>query len=64
MSFNEMKWRTGRKVGRTIYAQAWPDARDTDVLIGMMDSPALARQAVEDHNAMAGHRETTRKIRL
>lgn len=39
-------WRTGRKVGRTIYAQIGPEPSDDDPLIGMMDTPELAAQAV------------------
>lgn len=43
-------WRTGRKVGRTIYARVGPLAGDRDVLIGMMDTPELAREVVNAHN--------------
>lgn len=46
-------WRTGRHVGRTIYAQAGPEpSRDDDVLIGVMDTPELAEDAVAAHNAL------------
>jgi hypothetical protein len=44
-------WRTGRRVGRTLYAQIGPAPSDLDVLIGVMDSTVLAQQAVRDHNA-------------
>jgi hypothetical protein len=44
-------WRTGRKVGRTIYAQIGEQPSDLDVLIGVMDTTVLAQQAVRDHNA-------------
>ena len=44
------RWRVGRKVGRTIYAMVGPRASDDDVLIGVMDSEALARDAVGAHN--------------
>lgn len=44
------EWRAGRKVGRTIYAMRGYD-RDADVLIGVMDTPALAANAVAAHNA-------------
>lgn len=40
-------WRVGRSVGRTIYACVWP----SDVLIGVMDTPGLAIEAVDSHNA-------------
>lgn len=45
------RWRTGRKVGRTIYAQPGPDPSDDDVLIGILDTPRLAAEAVTAHNA-------------
>jgi hypothetical protein len=44
-------WRVGRKVGRTIYAQIGPEPSDDDVLIGVMDTSALAEDAVQAHNA-------------
>ena len=50
-------WRTGRKVGRTIYAVAGPQASSRDVLIGVMDTPALACEAVAAHN------ESLRRVR-
>jgi hypothetical protein len=43
-------WRVGRKVGRTIYAIVGEEASDDDTLIGVMDTPELAREAVEAHN--------------
>lgn len=48
----DLPWRTGRKVGRTIYAQVRIEPSDGDVLIGMMDSRELASEAVEAHNAL------------
>lgn len=39
------RWRTGRKVGRTIYAQLGADPSDTDALIGVMDTSELADTA-------------------
>lgn len=45
------RWRTGRKVGRTIYAQLHPEASDEDELIGVMDTDSLAAEAVESHNS-------------
>lgn len=45
-------WRVGRHVGRTIYAMGGTEpSRDTDVLIGVMDTPELAAEAVAGHNA-------------
>lgn len=43
-------WRTGRAVGRTIYAMRAEVATEMDPLIGVMDTPALAQAAVEAHN--------------
>lgn len=45
-----VRWRTGRKVGRTIYAQYGPEPADSDPLIGVMDTPELADEAVTCHN--------------
>lgn len=44
------RWRVGRKLGRTIYAMESSEPTDADHLIGVMDTPALARAAVEGHN--------------
>lgn len=47
------RWRTGRKVGRTIYAIQEPEDRtdrNRDPLIGVMDTPELATEAVRAHN--------------
>ena len=49
-----LSWRTGRKVGRTIYAQLGPEPSDDDVLIGMMDTPELAAEACAAHNRGMG----------
>ena len=49
--YKHLRWRTGRKVGRTIYVCTEDENRDYDILIGVMDSPALAAEAVECHNA-------------
>lgn len=45
-----LRWRTGRKVGRTIYAQVGDLPSDVDMLIGVMDTPVLADDAVRAHN--------------
>lgn len=44
------RWRTGRKVGRTIYAQMGPEPSDDDPLIGVMDTPDLAHLVVRAVN--------------
>lgn len=47
----EAPWRTGRRVGRTIYVDDGnPDPNDGSKLIGVMDTPELAAEAVEAHN--------------
>lgn len=43
-------WRTGRKVGRTIYAQLGELPSDDDRLIGVMDTPVMASEVVNAHN--------------
>lgn len=45
-----LRWRTGRSVGRTIYAVVGDGPSDEDILIGMVDSPELAQAAVYGHN--------------
>ncbi len=49
-----LRWRTGRRVGRTMYAQAGLCPSDDDVLIGTMDTPELAEAACRAHNAELG----------
>lgn len=45
-------WRTGTSVHRTIYGcPPGSTHRNGEVLIGMMDTPDLAREAVDAHNA-------------
>ncbi len=49
-----MTWRTGRKVGRTIYLQLDPEKpSDNDVLIGVMDQADYAAIVVEAVNEWA-----------
>ncbi len=48
-----MTWRTGRKVGRTLYLQLGSDPSDNDVLIGVMDQPDYAAIVVEAVNEWA-----------
>lgn len=49
-----MTWRTGRKVGRTIYRQNGVDPADGDTLIGLMDTPELAQLVVDAVNHSEG----------
>ena len=46
-------WRTGRKVGRTLYAQQGDTPHDSDPLIGVMDTPELAAKVAAAVNAAA-----------
>lgn len=45
------RWRVGRRVGRTIYAQFAAKPSDLDRLIGVMDTPLYASAVVLAHNA-------------
>lgn len=47
-------WRTGRKVGRTIYEMDGDTPSDDDRLIGMLDSSAISEGVVLDHNLVRG----------
>jgi hypothetical protein len=55
-----LPWRTGRKVGRTIYAQPDGEASDDDPLIGLMDTPELAAEAAAAHNFALTYRQALR----
>lgn len=53
MSDHALPWRTGRTVGRTIYAHdVGPEGEPIGEgrLIGTMDTPMLAAEAVAAHN--------------
>lgn len=59
----EKLWRVGRKVGRTVYVVDDRDESLDSHLIGVMDTPALAAEAVRAHNERLGrenliHRST------
>jgi hypothetical protein len=43
-------WRTGRHVGRTIYAMEGDKPSNQDLLIGIMDTAELASDVVNAHN--------------
>ena len=45
-----MPWRTGRHLGRTIYARLGESTSDADLYIGTMDTRELAEAACEAHN--------------
>lgn len=44
-------WRTGRSLGRTVYARTGGDDWKADTVIGMMDTAELAEEACTAHNA-------------
>ena len=46
------RMRTGRSVGRTIYLQRTDDPSRADLLIGMVDTPALADLIVRAVNRL------------
>lgn len=50
----DLLWRTGRHIGRTVYAQVHDDPTREDVLIGVMDTSELAQHVVEAHNRLLG----------
>jgi hypothetical protein len=56
-AYLDCRWRVGRKVGRTIYAVIGDEPSDDDELIGVMDSPELAAEAVHGHNCAVSLRE-------
>lgn len=55
----EALWRTGRKVGRTIYAMVAKLPSDDDELIGVMDTRELAQAAVNAHNTALSDRKAS-----
>lgn len=46
----DLPWRTGRKQGRTLYADDGVNT-DPELAFGMVDSPEIAEHIVELHNA-------------
>ena len=57
----ECRWRTGRRMGRTIHAQHGAKPSESDPLIGIMDTPGLAAEAVRAHNWHATQRAALRR---
>lgn len=47
-----LPWRTGRRVGCHLYAQAGPEPSDDDPPIGTLFTAELAAEACAAHNAM------------
>lgn len=48
--------RVGRKLGRTIYGMESMEPSDDDVLLGIMDTPALAAMVVDAYNFFQSER--------
>lgn len=58
-------WRTGRKLGRTLYVRKYTDrASDEDRFLGIMDTPEDAKRVVDAVNAVVRVRELHRPARL
>jgi hypothetical protein len=52
-----LPWRTGRHLGRTVYAQLGPEPSDEDPVLGMLDTEELAAEACGAHNRRLLHAE-------
>ena len=48
----ELPWRTGRTLGRTMYARTGGEDYKADTAFGMLDTREIADRACADHNAM------------
>lgn len=48
----DLPWRTGRSLGRTVYARTGGDDWKADTVIGKFDTPELAEAACAAHNAL------------
>lgn len=46
----QVPWRTGRTLGRTVYARTGGEDYKADTCIGVLDTPALAAEACAAHN--------------
>jgi hypothetical protein len=53
-----LPWRTGRTLGRTLYARTGGDDYKADTCIGVLDTPELAEAACAAHNADLIRRKT------
>lgn len=45
-----IRWRVGMSLGRTVYAQLGLEPSKSDVYLGMMDTRDLAELVVAEHN--------------
>lgn len=46
----KLRWRVGRKLGRTLYAMLNEEPTDNDILLGMVDDWDVALHIVTEHN--------------
>lgn len=51
------KWRVGRHLGRTLYAQSGPSASSSDIFFGTVDDPAIAQYICSLRNTPLPHDE-------
>lgn len=51
-----MRWRTGRKIGKNIYAIVGDQPSDDDIDIGRMNNESIAAIAVLNHNEALNRR--------
>lgn len=57
-----MIYRTGRKVGHTLYKQEGTEPSDDDMFIGSVLTPELARELVDAANFALRVRENTARL--
>lgn len=53
-----VRWRVGRKLRRTLYAQLGPESSDDDPLLGLVDDEDVAVHICAVHNASLPSPET------
>lgn len=56
ISLQDFPIRLGTKLGRTLYARTG-EGKDSDVYLGTVDTPGLAREIMEAVNTHYGHEE-------
>lgn len=61
--FTNTLWRTGRRVGRHMYAQLGPEPSDSDPPIGTLDTAEIAAEACEAHNEALARRTAGLRLR-
>lgn len=46
----KLRWRVGRKLGRTVYAMLSETPSEDDLLLGVFDEESVAQHIVDIHN--------------